>query len=66
MLMDVSGFGLTANEASEHLLERSQIAATPMTGWGSERSARFIRFVFSNEPTSRLHGLRKRVEAALD
>ena len=65
MLMDVSRFGLTGSEASERLLERSQIAATAMTGWGSERSARFIRFVFSNEPVCRLQGLRKRVKAAL-
>lgn len=65
MLMDVSPFGLTGAEASERLLERSQIAATAMAGWGSERSAQFIRFVFSNGPLSRLQGLRKRIEAAL-
>ncbi len=65
LLMDVSPFGLTSGEASERLLERSQIAATAMAGWGSERSENFIRFVFSNEPISRLRGLRERVEAAL-
>ena len=65
MLMDVSRSGLTGSEASERLLERSQIAATPMIGWGSERSARFIRFVFSNEPVHRLRGLRERVDAAV-
>ena len=65
MLLDVSGFGLTGAEASQRLLEKGKIAATPMTGWGSERSANFVRFVFSNEPVSRLHGLRERVEAAL-
>ncbi len=65
MLLDVSGFGLTGAEASQRLLEKGKIAATAMTGWGSERSANFVRFVFSNEPVSRLHGLRERVEAAL-
>ncbi len=65
MLLDVSGFGLTGAEASQRLLEKGKIAATAMTGWGSERSANFVRFVFSNEPVSRLRGLRERVEAAL-
>ena len=65
MLLDVSGFGLTGAEASQRLLEKGEIAATAMTGWGSERSANFVRFVFSNEPVSRLRGLRERVEAAL-
>ena len=65
MLLDVSGFGLTGAQASQRLLEKGKIAATAMTGWGSERSARFVRFVFSNEPVRRLRGLRERVEAAL-
>jgi len=65
MLLDVSGFGLTGAEASQRLLEKGKIAATAMTSWGSERSANFVRFVFSNEPVSRLRGLRERVEAAL-
>ena len=65
MLLDVSGFGLTGEEASQCLLEKGKIAATAMTGWGSERSANFVRFVFSNEPVSRLRGLRERVETAL-
>lgn len=65
MLLDVSGFGLTGAEASQRLLEKGKIAATAMTGWGSERSANFVRFVFSNEPVSRLRGLRERVEGAL-
>ena len=65
MLLDVSGFGLTGAEASQRLLEKGKIAATAMTGWGSERSANFVRFVFSNEPVERLHGLRERVEAAI-
>ncbi len=65
MLMDVTGYGLTGAQASARLLEKGQIAATPMTGWGRSRSDGFVRFVFSNEPVARLKGLRGRVEAAL-
>ncbi len=65
LLMDVTGYGLTGTEASARLLEKGQIAATPMTGWGNPRSDGFVRFVFSNEPAARLRGLRARVEAAL-
>jgi hypothetical protein len=36
-----------------------------MTGWGSERSAGFVRLVFSNEPCERLRGLVDRFAAAL-
>jgi aspartate/methionine/tyrosine aminotransferase len=66
MLMDASPFGLTGAELSKHLLEKSQIVATAMTGWGSKRSDQFIRFVFSNEPVERLKGLRDRIEAAIE
>jgi aspartate/methionine/tyrosine aminotransferase len=65
MLMDVSSFGLTGAEFSARLLERGRIAATAMGGWGSERSANYIRFVFANEPAERLMGMRARIEAAL-
>lgn len=65
MLMDTAPFGFTAAEFSTRLLERGKIAATAMNGWGSVRSDHFIRFVFSNEPTDRLRGIRGRIEAAL-
>jgi len=65
MLMDVSTFGTTGAEFSRRLLEKSQVVATAMTGWGSDRSDRFIRFVFSNEPVRRLKGLRRRIDAAI-
>ena len=52
-------------ETSKRLMERGHIAATPMKNWGSERSDRFVRLVFSNEPVARLRGLRERVERAL-
>jgi len=65
LLLDVAPFGLTGAEASQRLLDRGRIAATAMTGWGSQRSDQFIRFVFANEPVQRLRGLRERVMAAL-
>ena len=65
VLLDVERFGVASAEASKRLMERGQIAATPMKNWGSERSDRFVRFVFSNEPVPRLQGLRARVERAL-
>jgi N-succinyldiaminopimelate aminotransferase len=65
MLMHASKFGMTGAELSKRLFERSKIAATAMTGWGSARSDQFIRFVFSNEPVSRLTGIRRRIEKAL-
>ena len=64
MLMDASTFGLSGAELSKLLLEKSQIVATAMTGWGSKRSDSFVRFVFSNEPVERLLDLRERIEAA--
>ena len=66
MLMDASRLGLTGAELSKRLLEKSQIVATAMTGWGSKRSDSFVRFVFSNEPVERLKGLRERIEAAIE
>jgi aspartate/methionine/tyrosine aminotransferase len=56
---------MRSSEASKRLMERGQIAATPMKHWGSEWSDRFVRFVFSNEPVARLRGLGERVERAL-
>jgi N-succinyldiaminopimelate aminotransferase len=64
MLIDASTFGLSGGELSKRLLEKSQIVATAMTGWGSKRSDQFVRFVFSNEPVERLLRLRQRIEAA--
>jgi aspartate/methionine/tyrosine aminotransferase len=65
LLVDAGELGLTGAEASERLLRHGKVAATPMTGWGSERSARFVRLVFSNEPAERLRGLGERFAAAL-
>jgi aspartate/methionine/tyrosine aminotransferase len=47
-------------EASAKLLEAG-VAATPMTGWGAEVAARYVRFVFSAEPVERLATLATRL-----
>ncbi|RMH17315.1 MAG: pyridoxal phosphate-dependent aminotransferase [Acidobacteria bacterium] len=65
LLIDVSPLGLDAADAAERLLSRAKVAATPMTHWGGESSARYLRLVFSNEPCERLRGLGERFRAAL-
>ena len=51
--------------ASDRLLARGKVAATPMRHWGMANGDRFVRLVFSNEPPSRLAGLGRRVREAL-
>lgn len=65
MLLDVRALGHTADEASERLFRVGRIAATPMTNWGSEQAADYVRFVFANEPCERLRGIGDRVREAL-
>jgi aspartate/methionine/tyrosine aminotransferase len=65
MLLDVGALGFDSFTASDRLLQRGKIAATPMRHWGQVNGDRFIRFVFSNEPTRRLVGIGQRVRAAL-
>jgi aspartate/methionine/tyrosine aminotransferase len=65
MLLDVGAMGLDSFTASERLLERGKIAATPMRHWGQVNGDRFVRLVFSNEPAQRLAGIGRRVRAAL-
>jgi aspartate/methionine/tyrosine aminotransferase len=64
LLVDTRSLGLTPAEASQRLFTRSQVAATPMDGWGPSGS-RYLRLVFSNEPAERLQDLRLRFESAL-
>jgi aspartate/methionine/tyrosine aminotransferase len=64
LLIDTGSIGLTPEEASRRLFTRSQVAATPMTGWGPS-GGRYLRLVFSNEPVERLADLRARFDAAL-
>jgi aspartate/methionine/tyrosine aminotransferase len=65
MFLDVGSLGLDSFTASVRLLQHGKVAATPMRNWGQVNGDRFVRFVFSNEPTERLAGLGKRVRAAL-
>jgi aspartate/methionine/tyrosine aminotransferase len=61
MLLDVSSLGFEPEEASQLLLEESQIAATGMRGWGDEVADRYVRFVFSAEPVQRLEEIPERL-----
>ncbi len=65
LLIDVAALGYDSPTASRRLMDIGKIAATPMVNWGSERSDRYVRFVFSNEPCERLRGLGARVRRAL-
>jgi aspartate/methionine/tyrosine aminotransferase len=65
MLLRVSDFGMDGAAMSTRLLEQG-IAATAMQGWGEAHSAQYIRFVYSNEPLQRLHGVGARVRRALE
>ena len=61
LLLNVRKLGLDPEIASRHLLERGRVAATPMTNWGDTVAPDYVRFVFSNESTQRLAGLRDRM-----
>lgn len=61
-LLDVSALGISADKASQLLLERGKVAVTPMTHWGKEHSKNYIRLVFSNEPVERLASLKERFQ----
>jgi len=64
MLLDARALGMDPADLSTHLLEHG-VAATPMGGWGGDVAARYIRFVFSNEPVERLATLGVRIRNAL-
>ena len=66
LLLDTGRMGFEGAAASERLLERGRVAATPMTHWGRDNAGRFVRIVFSNEPVGRLAGLGDRVRRALE
>src|SRR5438270_358662 len=59
VLLDTVSLGVTPEEASQRLLTRSRVAATPMRGWGPS-GERYLRLVFANEPVQRLGDLRAR------
>lgn len=60
-IIDVSEWGLTADQASEMFMHKSKIAATPMTNWGGPDAQRYVRLVFSNEPVARLQTVGSRI-----
>ena len=64
MLLRVSDFGLDGATVARRLLEHG-VCATSMDGWGETHGPQYIRFVFSNEPVTRLRGAGKRIRAAL-
>jgi aspartate/methionine/tyrosine aminotransferase len=64
LLLDTRELGLDPAELSTRLLQQ-KVAATPMAGWGGDVAARYLRFVFSNEPVERLALLGERICAAL-
>ncbi len=65
LLVDVGKLGFDSEKASQLLLEKGKIAATPMKHWGEKNADQFVRFVFSNEPVERLRTLRERITQAL-
>jgi aspartate/methionine/tyrosine aminotransferase len=64
LLIDAVAMGSDPATASRALLAQGAVAATPMTGWGDEVAARYVRFVFSAEPVDRLATLPDRLAAA--
>jgi aspartate/methionine/tyrosine aminotransferase len=64
LLLDTVALGVDPADASAALLRDGAVAATPMTGWGDEVAARYVRFVFSAEPVERLRSLPQRLAAA--
>jgi aspartate/methionine/tyrosine aminotransferase len=65
LLMEVGKLELDSFTASQLLLEKGKIAATPMRDWGEQNSDQYVRLVFSNEPVERLATLGVRVKKAL-
>lgn len=61
-LIDMKPLGLTGKEASEKLLKQAEIAATSMENWGESDVERYLRFVFSNEPTARIKDIGTRMK----
>lgn len=64
MLSRVADYWIDGTTTSKRLLDHG-VCATPMGGWGETHGESCIRFVFANEPVSRLKGLGVRVRSAL-
>ena len=65
LLLDANALGMTSQEMTEKLFKNAKIATTPMVGWG-ENAAKYVRFVFSNEPKERLIGIGEKLKNALE
>jgi aspartate/methionine/tyrosine aminotransferase len=63
LLLDTTALGLSPAEASQRLFNRSQVAATPVSGWGPSGD-RHLRLVYANETVERLTDLRSRFDVA--
>jgi aspartate/methionine/tyrosine aminotransferase len=64
LLLDAEALGVTSQELSLQLFKKGKIASTPMVGWGPQ-AAKYVRFVFSNEPEDRLIGLGNKFKKAM-
>lgn len=64
-LLDVSQLGYDSFTASNLLLRKGKVAATPMRDWGDKNSDQFVRLVFSNESVERLSDLGERIKRSL-
>jgi aspartate/methionine/tyrosine aminotransferase len=64
LLLDAEALGMSSQQLSELLLQKAKIAATPMIGWGNQ-AAKYLRFVFSNEPKDRLIGIGEKIKKTL-
>jgi N-succinyldiaminopimelate aminotransferase len=65
LLLDCAPLGMSGADASDRLLRCANVAATPMSGWGSAGTTRYLRFVFANEPCERLRGAGERIRRGL-
>jgi len=65
LLLNASRLGMTGADLSRLLIEKANVAATSMDGWGDVNGSQFLRFVFSNEPVERIRGVGGRIRAAL-
>ncbi len=65
LLLNVGEMGYDSFTASQLLLEKGKIAATPMRDWGKVNSDGFVRLVYSNEPIHRLKGIREKIVKSL-
>ena len=64
LLLDAEALGVSPPDLSRTLAVQ-KVAATPMTAWGEAVAARYIRFVYSNEPVERLAALADRLRVAV-